>query len=348
MRHAYERVPDAGGALRLHLNENTAGCSPRVLEAMRAVTRIDAGFYPDYDEALDACARHVGVPREQVALVNGLDEGIHAVSFAHLQRAEDGRRREAIVVLPAFDMYAACAELASARIVEVMPLPDLAFPLDRVLRAITPAARVLFLTSPNNPTGLAIPHAAISSLARALPDGAVILLDEAYVEFARQDFLAALPAHPNVIVGRTFAKAHGLAAVRAGFLVGSREAIARVRPYLPPYSINVFARAAMVAATADGEYVSWYRGEVAASRNLVYEACERLGLSYVSSEANFVLIRVGDRATDIAREMTRRGVAIRDRSSQPGCAGCVRITTGVVEHTRRGLALLEELLCAAR
>lgn len=348
MKHAYERLPDAAGALRLHLNENTAGCSPRVLEAMRALTRTDASLYPDYDEAQQACARALGMSVDQVALLNGLDEGIHAVSFAFLQRAEDGTRREAVIVLPAFDMYAACAEVASARIVEVMPRPDLSFPLGELLGAITPATRVVFLASPNNPTGLAIPRADVVRVAEALPAGAVLLLDEAYVDFARESGLDFVAAHPNLVIGRTFAKAQGLAAVRAGCLAGHAETIAAIRPFLPPYSVNVFARTAMIAALADTEYLEWYRSEVAESKRLLYATCDRLGLHYWPSEANFVLVRVGDRASALVGEMTARGVAIRDRSSQPGCAGCIRFTTGVVEHTQRGLALMEELLCAAR
>jgi histidinol-phosphate aminotransferase len=347
VKHAYERLPDPGDGLRLHLNENTAGCSPRVLEAMRALTRTDASLYPDYTAAHEACAAWLGLAPRRVALVNGLDEGIHAVSFSHLQRAQDGSQREALIVLPAFDMYAACAEIASARIVHVLPGPEFAFPIDEVLGAVSEATRVVFLTSPNNPTGLPVTREHVVAIARALPPGAVILLDEAYVDFARESLLALVEEQPNVVIGRTFAKAHGLAAVRAGCIAAHPSVMDRVRPFLPPYSINVFARAAIVAALADREYLDWYVAQVRESRRLTYEACGRLGLTYWSSEANFVLIRVGERARDLVAAMAARGVFIRDRTSQPGCAGCVRLTTGVVEHTVRALALMEEILCAA-
>jgi histidinol-phosphate aminotransferase len=346
MKHAYERLPDPGAGLRLHLNENTAGCSPRVLEALRALTRHDASFYPDYDEAQAACARHLGVGPDRVLLLNGLDEGIHAVSFAFLQRAANGEQREAIVPVPAFDMYAACAEVASARIVEVPPREDLAFNLDEVLAAITPATRVVFLTSPNNPTGLSIAADDVSRVSAALPPGAVVLLDEAYVDFASGSFLPRLADHPNVAIGRTFAKAQGLAAIRAGCLVASRDLAARVRPFLPPYSVNVYARAAIVAALGDPAYLEWYRAQVDVSRGMIYDLGRRLGLHVWPSEANFVLVRVGERATALVGAMAARGVFIRDRSGQPGCAGCVRITTGVVEHTQRAVEALEEILCA--
>jgi len=206
----------------------------------------------------------------------------------------------------------------------------------------------VFLTSPNNPTGVAISREDVGRVALSLPPGAVVLLDEAYVDFARESFLDLLAEWPNVIIGRTFAKAQGLAAVRAGCLVGDAGVVARLRDFIPPYSINVFARTAIVAALDDRDHLAWYRDQVAASRQLVYALCDRLGLTFWPSEANFVLVRVGAGAQALVSEMARRRIFIRDRSGQPGCEGCVRITTGVVEHTRRCLAEVEDILCAAR
>jgi histidinol-phosphate aminotransferase len=341
----YQRLPDLGAGLRLHLNENTGGCSPRVLDAMRAVTREQVAFYPDYAAVVQATARWLGLGEDRILLTNGLDEGIHLVSQLWLQRGEDGVRLEAVVVEPAFDMYAACTEAAGGRVVPVAPRADLAFPLDRVLAALTPRTRVVFLTSPNNPTGLTIPRDAIHAVARAVPADAVVLLDEAYVDFASADFLDDLPRFPNVLVGRTFAKAHGLAAVRVGVLAGAPSPIARLSRAAPPYSLNVFAMAGLMAALEDREYLEWYRREVSASKALVYEVCERLGLHYWASDANFVLVRIGDHARSVVERLGARGIFIRDRSNEPGCAGCVRITAGVVEHTRRCVAALEEVLC---
>jgi histidinol-phosphate aminotransferase len=347
MSHQYERLPDPGAGLRLHLNENTAGCSERVLAAMRGVTREQAAFYPDYARVQRAGAAYFGVAEDCLLLTNGLDEGIHAASFAFLQRGDDGGAREAVIVEPAFDMYAACADAAGGRLVHVLPCPGFAFPLEETLSAIGPATRLIFLTSPNNPTGLAIPREALHAIAGRLPEGALLFLDEAYADFARTNFLDDLPRCPNLLVGRTFAKAHGLAAVRAGAVMAAPEVIARLRRVVPPYSVNVFAIAAMLTAIEDREYLHWYREQVERSRAAIYAACDRLGLEYWRSEANFVLIRVGDRTGGLVADMARRGIFVRDRSGEPGCAGCVRMSAGVLEHTVRGLAALEEALCAA-
>lgn len=346
MSFEYERLPDPGEGLRLHLNENTAGCSPRVLAALARLTREDCAFYPDYTTVTNAVAESLGVEPDWTLVVNGLDEGLHLAALCCLPRDATGEQHDAIVVEPAFDMYAACTDAAGGRVVTVLPRHDFEFPLDEVLSAINRRTRLVYLTSPNNPTGLAIPRDAIATVARHLPERALVLLDEAYVDFAREDALDLLRSTPNLVIGRTFAKAQGLAAVRAGAVVAQPTVVQRLRRVAPPYSVNVFAATAILAALEDREYLAWYRDQVSRSRELVYASCRRLGLTCWPSEANFVLVRVGDRASDLVRALAARRVFIRDRTNQPGCAGCVRITAGVVEHTERCVAVMEEVLCA--
>jgi histidinol-phosphate aminotransferase len=338
----YQRVPDPGDGLRLHLNENTAGCSPLVLDAIRAIEATRIAVYPDYTDATRECAEAIGVPPDWVALVNGLDEGIWAAAGACI-RAGD-REVEAIVPEPAFDMYAACVDAAGGRVVAIPPGPELAFPTGAVLAAVRPLTRLVFLCSPNNPTGVAIPAETVSRISRALPAGALLFLDEAYVDFGAESFVARLDAHANVVVGRTFAKAHGLAALRAGCVIAQPAAIRFLQRVIPPYSLNICAVEGMRAALRDTRHRAWYCRQVAESRELLYDACARHGLRYWPSEANFVLVRVGEGARRLVDGLAARGIHIRDRTTEPGCAGCVRITTGVVEHTRRCIAAMEELL----
>jgi histidinol-phosphate aminotransferase len=342
----YQREPELGDGLRLHLNENTGGCSPKVIEALRALSPIDAAIYPDYGRVNDVCARHLGVDPSRLLLTNGLDEGILAAAIAYLQRDPGGvaGTPEGLVAEPCFGMYADCIEAVGGRIVRVAPPADLQFPLDAVLEAITPRTRLIYLTSPGNPTGLLIPSAAVHTLARALPDG-LVFVDEAYADFTDAHFLGELRAALNVVVGRTFAKAYGLAALRIGAVVGDEAVIARLRRSLPPYSINVAAAVALEAALGDQPHLDAYRAQVRASKARVYGVCDRLGLGYWPSEANFVLVRVGDRATAIVEALRQRRIFVRDRSSEPGCAGCIRITAGLLAHTEQALAALEDILC---
>jgi histidinol-phosphate aminotransferase len=349
MSRQYERPQAREGGLRLHLNENTAGCSPRVQRVLRDLTREHVAFYPDYDTAIAASAAHFGVGPDHVVLTNGLDDGIMVASLVALRGATAADPYEAIVVQPAFDMYAACSDAMGARIVEVPPQADLFFPLQRVLEAIGPRTRIIFLTNPNNPTGLSIPKTSIAAIAQAAP-AATVFLDEAYADFAGQSMIgdAASGAIPNLLVGRTFAKAFGLAGLRAGALVGSVERLAPIRRAILPYTLNAYAAAALPAALDDREYYEWYLGEVRESKQLLYEVLGRAGVRFWPSDGNFVLVYFGEDLDRVIAAVAGRGINIRDRSSDPGCAGCARITAGVLDHTRQLVAALEEVLCAGR
>lgn len=349
MSRQYERPEARRGGLRLHLNENTAGCSPRVLRVLRDLPREHAAFYPDYDAAIAASAAHFGVSTDHLVLTNGLDDGIMLASLVALRGATVADPFEAIVVQPAFDMYAACVDAMGAKIVEVPPQTDLSFPLQRVLDAIGPGTRIIFLTNPNNPTGLSIPKATIAAIAKAAP-AATVFLDEAYADFAGHSMIedAASRAMPNLVVGRTFAKAFGLAGLRVGALIGSVETLAPVRRAVLPYTLNAYAAAALPAALEDREYYEWYLGEVRESKQLLYAVLRRAGVKFWPSDGNFVLAHFGDDLDRVIAGVAERGINIRDRSADPGCAGCARITAGVLDHTRQLMTALEEVLCAGR
>ena len=346
----YLRPADRAGALRLHLNENTGGCSPRVLEAVRGISAEEVAYYPDYSVLSRECADYLGVREAQLVLTNGLDEGLLALTVAAFGRAAGSSgAREAVIPGPAFEMYSVFVKAAGGRIVSIPPGEGLSFPAGEVCNAVTEDTRIIFLTNPNNPTGQLIPRDAIREIARSVPDEVTIVLDEAYFDFCGETFLAELDAHTNVVIGRTFAKAHGLAGLRAGCLIGDPARLESVRPVVPPYSLSVFAVAGWLAALKDRDHLHWYRSQVSESRELLYAACERLKLPYWKSAGNFVLINVQrcGPADAIAQAFAERGVLVRDRSRDPGCEGCIRITAGVVRHTETAIEALEGL-CAVR
>jgi histidinol-phosphate aminotransferase len=348
VKEQYEKPAELYDGLRLHQNENTGGCSPRVLDALARLTRQNLAYYPPYAEATEACARHLGVAADRVMLVNGLDEGIMSAAIAYLRpHAGSGIVPEAVVPEPAFEIFRFDTAVAGGRLVQVMPTPDFSFALDEVLAAITPATRVVFLTNPNNPTGVSAPFEAIRAVARAVPPQAIVFVDEAYADFAGRSFIPELSTCSNVIVGRTFSKAYGLAAIRIGALVGAPAVLDPIRYATPVYSVNIAAVVALQAALSDQDYVDDYLEQVKASKALLYAACDRMRLKYWPSDANFVLVRVGSRIDEVIAGAKARGVYLRDRSTEPGCEGCLRIATGIVEHTKRGIAAIEEVLCGA-
>ena len=343
----YQKPPELYAGLRLHQNENTLGCSPRVLEALGRLRADQMSVYPPYAAATEACAGYLGVSSDTVTLTNGLDEGIMALAVACLRPSPDGTIPEAVIPEPAFEIFKFDTEVRGATPVSVMPRPGFAFPLEEVLQAITPRTRLVFLTNPNNPTGMPMPLDAIRTISGAVPDDAVVFVDEAYAEFAGATFIPDLPSFPNVVVGRTFSKAFGLAGLRIGCLVGAPDRLDPVRLTIPVYSVNIAAIVAVQAALDDLPHVQEYVRQVGESKALLYAACDRLGLKYWKSAANFVLVNVGDRAAALVKGVEQRGIYIRDRSDEPGCAGCVRIATGAIAHTRRCIEAMDEVLCVA-
>jgi histidinol-phosphate aminotransferase len=337
--------PDPGDGLRLHLNENTGGCSAQVLEAIRRVQPSDVSTYPSYRDAVRATARHFDVDPDWVLLTNGLDEGILMAAVGHIarRRVHDA---ETIIPLPAFDPYPNSTMAVGATAIRVPPGPDFVFPTQAVIDAVTSRTRMIFLNTPNNPTGQLIAIDDLARISRAAPD-AVVLIDEAYIEFGGPTFLPRLPEFRNVLVGRTFSKAYGLAGLRVGVVIGQPQVLDHVRAVTLPFNINGVALAALGAALDDSEFLPSYAAQVAESRERLYAACRRLELEYWPSMANYVLVRVGE-AAPFVEALAARKVHVRDKSKDPITPGCIRVTTGMVEHTKAAIEALESVVGARR
>lgn len=350
-------MPNLGPGLRLHLNENTAGCSPRVLDAIKRLTAEDLAVYPDYEAAVRESASHWGVDPDWLALTNGLDDGLLLTAIGYLMpkapeslvalgaspMAPSGQA-EQILVLPTFEPYYINAKALGARTVAVPSGPDFAFPLDKVLASITPNTRLVVIMSPHNPSGRSVSEADVRAVATAAGH-AVVFVDEAYHDFHGVNLLHLVREFPNVMIGRTFSKAYGLAGIRAGAVIAQPALLAPVRFVMPLFNLNVVAVTALRAAIADAAYKTWYVEQARESKTMLYAALDRLGVPYWTSDANFVLVKAGDRLAELVAGLRAKGVHVRDRSKEHGCAGCFRITMGPVEHTKTAIAALEAL-CA--
>jgi len=314
-----------------------------VIDAIRRLKPTDISTYPSYPSLVLTIAKYFDVDPEWVLLTNGLDEGILNAAIGHISKARI-HDAETIVPTPAFDPYPNSTAAAGASAVRVPANPDLSFPTDAVIRAITPRTRMIFLNTPNNPTGQLISIDDLKRISTAAGN-AIVLIDEAYIEFGGESFLPQVAQHPNVLVGRTFSKAYGLAGMRVGIVIGQPPALQPVRDVTLPFNINVVALTAVQAALEDTDFLPRYAAEVAESRELLYAACRRLGLQYWESAANYVLVRVGD-TTPFIQALSARRIHVRDRSKDPATPGCVRITTGVLEHTSAAIAALESVMAA--
>jgi histidinol-phosphate aminotransferase len=328
--------------LRLDFNENTVGASSRVLRRLQQLTLEHLARYPLREPVEAQVAEFLGLHPEEVLLTNGVDEGIHLLCETYLSPGD-----EAIIVVPTFAMYEINAAATGARVVRVPALEDFSFPVERVLAAITSQTRLIAVANPNNPTGTIASADDLKRIANAAPQAAV-LVDEAYFEFCGQTLLTSIRNLPNVFVARTFSKAYGLAGLRVGVLASSAEQMWMVRRVCSPYNVNAVALIALPDALGDQEYVRQYVGEVQRGRERLEHEFHNRHITYCPSEANFVLARIGPQHAAFVAAMKQRGILVRDRSSDPGCEGWVRITLGSESQTERLLSALNEVLAEVK
>lgn len=329
--------------LRLDFNENTVGCSPRVLERLQRMTAEDLARYPEREPVERQVAEFLGVAPSELLLTNGVDEAIHLLCQTYLDPGDD-----ALIVVPTYSMYRIYMMAAGAQVTGVRAAENFQFPSEEIRKRVTPRTRLIALANPNNPTGTLVPADELLELARCSP-AAAVLVDEAYFEFCAQSVLPRRRESSNLFVARTFSKAYGLAGLRVGVLIGDAEQMRGLRRMSSPYNVNAVALACLPEALGDSTYVRRYVGEVLASRKRLEGALERAGIQFWPSRANFLLLRAGATAADAAafvEQMRRHGILVRDRSGDSGCEGCVRITLGPREHTDRLLAALEGVLAS--
>jgi histidinol-phosphate aminotransferase len=325
-------------ALRLDFNENTFAASPKVIERLQLVTAEGLTKYPEREGVERVVAAHFGLAADQVLLTNGVDEAIHLVCAAFLEEDD-----EALISTPTFFMYDVSVRMMTSGLKKVQADASLEFPFTRFIEAITPKTKLIIVASPNNPTGAIVSREHLLAICAAAPQ-AVVMVDEAYYHFHGESTMADIVAVPNLIVARTFSKAYGLASLRIGMLAGNAELLKYVRKVSSPYNVNGVALDCLPAALADDAYVQWYAEQVHVGRARMMDGLREMGVELFPSHANFVLMKIGAKHGDLVKAMRARGVLLRDRSTDPGCDGFVRITIGVEEHVTRGLAALKESL----
>jgi len=328
--------------LRLDFNENTVACSPKVQEVLGRISAGSLTRYPERTPVEAIVAAHLGLAPAEVALTNGVDEAIHVLFEAFLEEGD-----ELLLPVPTYTMYEIYASATDARAVAVQAADDLQFPFERLLAAITPRTKIIAIANPNSPSGAAATRQQLIEIAqRALQ--AVVLVDEAYFHFFGETVVDLIGKIPNLMIARTFSKAYGLAGLRLGLLAGPVELMRWVKRVLSPYSVNSLALACLPPALEDTAYLDWYVGEVLAARGEFEAALAAAGVRRWPSSANFVLVEIGPQHVEFTRLMSAEGVLVRDRSSDPGCDGCVRITIGTSEQMRQAAIALKEVLAALK
>jgi len=332
---------DPNGIIKIASNENPVGGSPLGIEAARRALG-EAQLYPDGGcVALRAkLAAKWNLDPAQFVVGNGSNELLELVGRVFLRPGD-----EVVMGAPAFAVYKLVALLFGAKPVEV-PLVNHTHDLGAMLRAITPRTRLVYLASPNNPTGTINGAAEILAFARALPPHVVLVFDEAYAEFVEANGdapdIRPLIAEGRHIIGlRTFSKLYGLAALRIGYGYASVEFAALLNRVRQPFNVNAIAQAAAIAALDDHAFCARCVEENAAGLAQLETGFRRLALEYVPSRGNFILVKVGDGAA-VFDALQRRGVIVRPLRGY-GLPEWVRVTVGTRPQNERFLTELAAL-----
>lgn len=325
--------------VKLASNENPLGPSPQVRAAMeRAVA--DANFYPDGGGfyLCQALAKTLKVAPENIVLGNGSNEIIEFIGHAFLRPGT-----EMVTSENAFVAYRLVASLFAAKTVAV-PDRDYRFDLDAILAAITPETRLIFIANPNNPTGTLVEQDGINDFMARVPHDVVVVFDEAYFEYLDDppDTLQFVRANRNVIVLRTFSKIHGLASGRLGYGIARPELIRVLQKTREPFNTNGIAQAGAIAALADLAHQAETKQLTDEGREFLESEFTALGLPFVPSVANFVLVRVGD-GKALFKKLLGRGVIVRALGGY-NLPEWVRISVGTMPQNRRCIATLREVL----
>ena len=340
MRPYHPPLEGRRGKLRLDFNENTVGCSPAVLKAIRKLSSAEISMYPEQETVRQELARYFAVHPEELLLSNGTDEALHLIADTFLEYDDS-----VLLVEPTFAMYRFYSELAGAHVQALRYDANLRFPMAQVLQALRArsAPKIFFLANPNNPTGNVLNAAELRQILRAAAK-TLVVVDEAYFEYSGITIIPRIRRHTNLVVTRTFSKASGLAGLRLGCIFAAGELAAIFRKAQSPYPVNIAALVASRAAMRDRAYMRRTLRAFRRSRTELQHGLTRLGIPFFPSAANFILLNLGDRAKRVAALLARRGTLIRDRSSDFAGHGYVRITIGTLAQTRRVLRQLKECL----
>jgi len=331
--------------VKLASNENPFGCSEQVKKSIQEFSNSFA-IYPDgYATVLrSAVAKHTGVKETELIFGNGSDENIQIISRSLL-----GPGKNTVAATGTFSQYRHNATLEGAEVREV-PHVDGDHDLDAMLAAIDENTAVVWVCTPNNPTGKYIPEQKLRSFLDQVPEDVLVVLDEAYSEYAvAEDYPRTNHWHntyKNIIVLRTFSKAYGLASLRVGYGIACEEIIQRLEPSREPFNVNTLGQVAAVAALSDQEFLETCRAENRKGMEQYYQFCEQENVSYYPSQGNFIFLHFEQDADEIFQYLLKRGFIARSGKSF-GFPTSLRVTVGSQEENAGMIEAIKGFLRAA-
>src|SRR5450830_628030 len=340
---------DEAAIVKLASNENPFGVPESAKQAMLAAA-ADLGRYPDANgfDLKAALAKRYDVPAEWITLGNGSNDILEIAAHAFVEKGQ-----AVVYAQYSFAVYALATQGIGARHI-VVAAKDHGHDLPAMLAAIDEDTRLVFIANPNNPTGTFVPGAQIEAFLKKVPANVVVVLDEAYNEFLNEqdqyESAAWVREYPNLLVSRTFSKAYGLAGLRVGFGLAQPALTDLMNRIRQPFNVNSLAQAAAIAALNDSEFLEKSaRNNTAGYRQFV-EAFEQMGLEYVPSHGNFVLVKMGKDLAAGARvnlALLKQGVIVRPVGNY-GLPEWLRISIGLPQENAVLIAALQKALAENR
>ncbi len=337
-----EREYGISDSIKLASNENPLGPSPLSVKAIQdAIKKLNR--YPDGSghDLVNNIAKKLGVATENIVLGNGSDEIIGMITRALLRPGD-----EAIMPYPSFLMYNIMVCCAGATPVQV-PLKSFSVDLDGIREKISSKTRMIFICNPNNPTGTVVSKKDFKDFLQSIPDGVLIVVDEAYIEFVRDKSCVRsidyLDSGIALVILRTFSKAYGLAGLRIGYGIMPQEIANLLNSVRQPFNANSLAQAGADAALEDKAFLEKTVSLVHEELDFLYTSLDRMNIKYFPTQANFFLIDVGKNADEVFEKMLRQGVIVRSMTSY-GYPEYIRINVGLKEENVRFLNALEKIL----
>ena len=328
--------------IKLASNENSWGASPKAISAIkRSLSGVNR--YPDAQGFYlkKQLAGSLGLIPENFVLGNGSDELIDVVIKTFMEADENIVTSEGT-----FLEYEIIAQV-NDRKVKKAPLCYFKYDLGAMLKLVDKKTKLVFIANPNNPTGTYVTKNEVAQFIKALPESVVVVFDEAYDAFIDvddyPDSLSYLKKKKNVIILRTFSKAYGLAGLRLGYAIAAPELVAYLERIRQPFNVNLLAQVAGVAALEDKEFLKKTRRLTLEGKDFIYQELSRIGLGYVPSVTNFILIDVGRDSQEVFKSMLKFGVIVRDMR-QYGLTNFIRVTIGTQKENQKFLRILSKVM----
>ncbi len=327
----------------LDFGERTIAPSPKIIEALNEFAQNGRiNIYPEYFNLNKKIAQYAGVSEDQILAVNGSDRAIDLIFRIFTDKGD-----KVIIPKPSFAMFFQSAEIEGCEIVSPIYDESLNYPIEEVLDEIDNKTKLIIICSPNNPTGTIVNSDEIEKIAKkALEFNSIVFIDEAYFEFSQVTAVPLIEKYPNIIISRTFSKAFGLAALRIGYAMASKEHIAEMLKIRSPYDVNMIASIATQVALDNVEYMQKYRDEVMnGSKPLIENFFKDNGIKFFdNSKANFLLFKP-DSPEQVFEILDKNGVRTRPRKGSR-IDGTIRLTIGTVEQMKKFIEIYSTVILA--